>query len=218
MNDMTAPIMIGSGVAKAVAASIQEVGILGKKDRNNHASYNFASIDKFLEMVNPICAKNKLFPLISCDHIDYYEVQNRNGTAMWGRYHFQIQIVHESGEALPPQAITVPIQISGSQASGAAQSYALKQFYRGLMMIPTGDKDDPDFNKPLDENESVANSISSDQANHLEAEIKRVGANHAKFLNHFEIDAILSLNLSDYDEAVNLLKAREKRNDLEEVL
>jgi len=38
----------------------------------------------------------------------------------------------------------VMVPANGAQAAGSAQSYALKQFMRGLFLIPTGDADDPD--------------------------------------------------------------------------
>jgi hypothetical protein len=37
------------------------------------------------------------------------------------------------------------LPLTGAQTSGSAQSYAVKQFLRGLLMISTGDKDDVDF-------------------------------------------------------------------------
>lgn len=40
---------------------------------------------------------------------------------------------------------TVEVLRNGAQAYGSAQSYALKQYWRGLLLIPTGDKDDADY-------------------------------------------------------------------------
>lgn len=199
-------------ICAAVAAATKQVTILGKGDRNSHGGYAFASIDKFLEMVNPICNKNGLFPVISGEGEDYYEGRTKNGPSLWGRYRFQITLHHESGETLPAQMITVPVQITGAQASGSAQSYALKQYFRGLFMIPTGDKDDPDFNKP----EEIQVGISFDQAMELEGEIEELDADLPKFLQHFNVSDISNMTASQYLAAKNMLTEKARRKAAED--
>ena len=84
-------------IAASVAAALQDVYILGKDDRNAHGNYAFASIDKFLEMVNPICAKHGLFPVMTCTGIETYEGRTKNGASLWGRYTFDITLTHNVG-------------------------------------------------------------------------------------------------------------------------
>lgn len=135
-------------ISAAIAKAITKVKILGKEDRNTHGNYNFASIDKFLEMVNPILGSVGVFVIPDMVDMSTYKMTTRNGESTWAKYTFQLTAYHESGESLPPVTSIVCVQLTGAQASGSAQSYALKQFYRGLLLIPTGDRDDPDFNKP----------------------------------------------------------------------
>jgi hypothetical protein len=131
---------------QAVAAAVREVRVLGKSDRNKFDGYDFASIDKFLALVNPICGRNGLFPMVSLDSFEAYENTNsKGGKSTWARFSYSITIYHESGEHLPPVSIMVSVAMNGAQASGTAQSYALKQFFRSLLMIATGDKDDADL-------------------------------------------------------------------------
>jgi len=133
-------------IHQAVASAIGEVIQLGKSERNKFDGYNFVSIDKFLSLVNPICAKNGLFPCTSQTGIETYENTSSQGKiSTWARFSFEIVLNHASGQTLPPSKITVSVAMNGAQASGSAQSYALKQFFRGMFMIPTGDKDDADF-------------------------------------------------------------------------
>ena len=194
-------------VSAAVAAAIKDVIILGKQDRNQHGNYAFASIDKFLEMVNPICGKHGLFPVISCTGIDYYDGKTKSGTTMWGRYTFEVTLTHMSGETLPAQSITVPVQISGAQASGSAQSYALKQYFRGLFMIPTGDKDDPDFNKP----EEFEPNISSEQVVSIVERLKAVDGDMPAFLGMFGLTKIEDMTIGVYSDALRMIEAKAKK-------
>ena len=194
-------------ISAAVAAAIKEVIILGKGDRNNHGNYAFASIDKFLEMVNPICGNHGLFPVISCKDVDHYEGRTKSGTSMWGRYSFEITLTHMSGETLPPQTITVPVQITGAQSSGAAQSYALKQYFRGLFMIPTGDKDDPDFNKPV---EFEAN-ISTEQATTIKTRMADLKGDMGVFLGMLGLTAVEDMPIGTFPKAIEMIDAKAKK-------
>lgn len=198
-------------IAAAVASAVKDVKILGHNAKNNHGNYAFVSIDKFLEMVNPICGTHGLFPMSKCTGIEYYEGRTKNGASLWGRYSFDITLWHSSGEALPAVSVTVPIQISGSQASGSAQSYALKQFFRGLFMIPTGDRDDADFNKVFDEDEGLAAVITEEQRQHLDSELTRLEADVPVFLKYFKIAELGDLMSDQYLHATRMLEAKEKQ-------
>lgn len=129
-----------------VASAIGKVRKLGKSERNKFDGYDFVSIDKFFELVNPLCAEAGLFPLVNVAKLELYENTNSKGSkSTWGRFTFEITLWHRSGESIGPVTSIVSVPMNGAQASGSAQSYALKQFFRGVLMIPTGDKDDADF-------------------------------------------------------------------------
>lgn len=134
-------------IFQAVAGAVGEVKTIGKDDRNKFDGYDFASIDKFLALVNPIFARHGLFPIVSQREVEFYENTNsKGGKSLWARFFFDVTIYHSTGESLGPTNIMVSVPFNGAQASGSAQSYALKQFLRATLMIPTGDKDDADLN------------------------------------------------------------------------
>lgn len=142
------PVEAGeAGIFAAIAHAIGEVKQLGKSDRNKFDGYDFVSIDKFLTLVNPICAKTGLFPSINQDAVELYENTNsKGGKATWARFYYSISLHHKTGQTFGPCKSMVAVPMNGAQASGSAQSYALKQFFRGIFLIPTGDKDDADLN------------------------------------------------------------------------
>ena len=134
-------------IFEAIAKAVGEVKQLGKSDRNKFDGYDFVSIDKFLSLVNPICAAHGLFPSVNLTATEFYENTNSKGTkSTWARFNYDICLHHETGDKFGPINMMVAVPMNGAQASGSAQSYALKQFFRGMFMIPTGDKDDPDLN------------------------------------------------------------------------
>jgi hypothetical protein len=142
-------------VATAIAAVMSEVPKLGKGEKNTHGNYNFASIDDFLEAVRPLCAKHGLIIAQDEESFEMKEAgTDKNGKpAYWLVMRFRFTLAHSSGETWGQRPLrTIMVSASmGSQAFGAAQSYALKQFQRSLFQIATGEKDaDADTHPPAD--------------------------------------------------------------------
>lgn len=168
----------------AIAAAVGEVKTLGKSDRNKFDGYDFVSIDKFLTLVNPINAKHGLFPSISQTSVELYEnINSKGGKSTWARFYYEIKLHHASGETFGPVMMMVAVPMNGAQASGSAQSYALKQFFRGVYMIPTGDKDDADLNAT--EPHSMPTEITPEQFISLQDKVEETGTDKDKFLKHF---------------------------------
>jgi len=140
-------IMERAKVNAAIAKTMAAVQTVGKDDKNQHGNYNFASIDGFLGGCRDACAANGLHPEIS---VISYEPFTGSNSKQWATYTYEVVMCHESGEETKPVQTVVSLPITGAQTSGSAQSYALKQYLRGLFLIKTGEKDDPDFNAPVD--------------------------------------------------------------------
>lgn len=125
----------------AIANAMDKIKMLGKGEKNNHQNYNFASIDDFLEMCRPICAAEGLHINPNCVSMDTFPVNNKT----WATFTYSITMCHASGQQTEPAGSIVSLPLTGAQTSGAAQSYAVKQYLRGLLLIATGDNDDADF-------------------------------------------------------------------------
>lgn len=136
-----------TGILPAIASAMGDVQKVSKGDRNKHDGYDFASIDNFLSLVNPICARHGLIILSDEVAREDFTRAGRNGESPWMRVSFSFTVHHVSGQSLPSMTRSVEVMRNGAQAYGSAQSYCLKQFLRGLFLIPTGDKDDADFER-----------------------------------------------------------------------
>ena len=134
----------GAKILTALAEAMGQMKRLAKDNRNTEQKYEFASVDDFLAMTGPVCAKNGLVTLLDEVSVENFEKQGKYGVTHWARYTFAITTYHSSGEALPTVRRSVEVIRNGAQSAGSAQSYALKQYQRALYQIPTGDKDDPD--------------------------------------------------------------------------
>jgi hypothetical protein len=122
---------------------MREVRTLGTDTRNEHARYNYVSIDKFLEAIGPKLAEAGL--IITQDEVAAEikagapDDQGKIKSALYVRYAFGL--VHEGGAGWGPVYRSVALPATGPQSFGSAESYMMKRFMRSLFMVPTGEKD-----------------------------------------------------------------------------
>lgn len=142
MDTTTAAATMPAPIAAAIVAIMGSIKSLPKGEWNGHGQYNFASIDDFLAAVGPLCADAGLIVLQDEESV---EVFDRGGKG-WLRITYAFTLAHVSGATYErPMRRTVIQAITGPQTTGGTQSYALKMFMRSLFQIPTGDRDDADY-------------------------------------------------------------------------
>ncbi len=131
---MTEHTPMPAAIAAAIVAVMAEIPRLNKTETNTHGNYSFAGIDAFLDAVRPLCAKHGL--IIIQDEDSFTSADG------WLTMRFAFTLAHSSGEtwAVRPIRTALVNGKMGSQALGAAQSYALKMFMRSLFQISTGEK------------------------------------------------------------------------------
>ena len=207
-------IMERAKVNAAISKTMKAVQTVSKDDKNDHGNYNFASIDGFLGGCRDACAANGLHPEIS---VISYEPFTGSNSKQWATYTYEVVMCHESGEETKPVQTVVSLPITGAQTSGSAQSYALKQYLRGLFLIKTGEKDDPDFNAPIDLEipaQPVAAPSKDYDLDALETKIQKIKTLTALNVFISELNGVLvdmhKNNPSDYNRFYAFWKKQEK--------
>jgi len=129
-------------IATAINGVMSDIRMLKKDDENKFQSYNYASIDKFLSAVNPLCAKHGL--IITMDE-ESCKVSRDGAKNPWMHIVYKFILSHASGDTwgYTPRR-NMFVAMTGGQSMGSSQSYCLKQYMRGLFLISTGEKDDLD--------------------------------------------------------------------------
>lgn len=130
-------------LAAALIAVSGDVKQLGKSERNEFAKYNFVSVDRFYEAIGSLMAKHGVHVIPDC--VESEVIANAKTGKPLLRERWAFTILHESGESAGPFHRTVTVPAEGAQAHGSSESYAQKQFLRGVFRVPTGDKDDADY-------------------------------------------------------------------------
>lgn len=209
------PVVRGASldeILPAINTAMKAVRKIAKTNENEHDKYDFASIDDFIDLVNPICVESGLIiPPPQELEIQEFTKKGKYGESSWLRFVFEITCYHVSGQSMPPVKKSVEVMRSGAQASGGAQSYALKQYMRALFQISTGDKDDPDFQKTDDgvvkEDKGHDPFFIAIEESESESELKDVGEK-IKQANPSNRTSLLSA----YAKKLKALKAKETNN------
>lgn len=203
-----------TGIFQAIAAAVGEVKVLGKSDRNKFDGYDFVSIDKFLALVNPICGRHGLFPIVSQRDVEFYDnINSKGGKSVWARFFYDITLYHSSGETLGPTNIMVSVPMNGAQASGSAQSYALKQFFRAVLMIPTGDKDDADLIPTETHQSAQVQTVSPDQFIKLRDLAEQAGVDESTVCEKVGATSLEQFPANKFAGVVKGLEAKIKEQD-----
>ena len=196
-------------IHEAVSAAMAEVRILGKDGTNAHQKYKFASIDAFLEMVNPIARKHGVFISITeIEPVEMVEVKERSGTALYAKFVYGIAATGKSGDRLEPSKQTVFLRFVGPQTTGQALAYAMKMYLRMLFLIPTGDKD-ADLQEQIDA-VSIGGPVSAGQAEALSKMVEATESNLDAFLKYYGAESIEQFPAGKFNAAMSQLKTKVK--------
>ena len=148
-TEYTIPKMPKS-ITNAISNVMGDIKQLEHDSKNDFQNYTYASIDGFLKMVRPICAKHGLVITIEEDDVKVEKYGDRPFLTV--KYKFILS--HKDGETwgFRPSR-TMMVEVKGGQSFGSSMAYTLKQFMRSLFLIDTGEKDDLDgdeqnFQKP----------------------------------------------------------------------
>lgn len=133
-------------IAEAVAAVMANVERLKKGDTNEFARYKFTSTDDFKDHLRPLMAKHGLSVSVSekAFEIIIMDVAGKKDAPPTKRNMVQVTFeirLHCGEETSEPDSTTVVLDFTGAQTTGAARSYALKEWLKTRFMASSGDSD-----------------------------------------------------------------------------
>lgn len=128
-------------LSAAVAAVMAGVHRLKKDDTNKHGGYKYVSVDDIKDSLRPLLAENGLEVSITETAYSIVQMEGRNGPTISAQFTFEIYLRHINGESTAPERTTVLLPHTGAQTTGAAKSYALKEWLKTRFLVSTGEKD-----------------------------------------------------------------------------
>lgn len=173
----TPPVAAPSKVAEATAAVMAEIKRLKKADNNAFARYRYTSVDDFKDALRPLMAAKGLTPCTdetSCETFD--KPDDKGKTSTHAKYRFRLWLEHISGEVGRPEGLTVMLPYVGAQTTGAARSYAVKEWLKSKFLASSGDSEDADQH---DVTEELSKAEARPLYSELETELRAAAANGA---------------------------------------
>lgn len=128
---------IPESITNAISEVMNGIKAIPKDGSNDYQKFKYMSIDSVLNMVNPLMAKAKL--VITCFEDQVNFTNNQKGVDITIKYKLLLSKGKDTWNYPITRQCTVPF--AGGVSYGIAQSYMLKQFYRGLFSIATGEFD-----------------------------------------------------------------------------
>lgn len=190
---------------KAIIATREQVGSLGKSAMNPHGRYKYVSIDTYYEKVAATAAKNGLSWIAS--EIDFQILPEVGKTGII-KATYNVSLMHEKGDFIHDfTRLTIIHPIQGAQTVGSAMSYLDKVFMRQLFSVATGEKDgDADETNPADIIGSEMKAAPKEVPAADSEKIKQIEATFVTFAGTCENENQLKDFWSENYEARNVLK------------
>lgn len=123
----------------SVVAVMSEIERLEKADHNKFANYDFTSVDDFKDALRPLLARFGLYAVPQQSDFKLVEYKNdKDKVSTVAQFDFDITLKHVNGDKEPAERITVFLPLTGAQTSGAARSYAIKEWLKGRFLASSG--------------------------------------------------------------------------------
>ena len=165
-----------SALSKSIVEVMKEVKRLTKDDKNKHGNYDFTSVDDFKDALRPIMAKHGLYIHVSQTGFQMLNyTDSKGGEKSVAQFDLAVTLKHGDGLEEPPENMTVALPFTGPQTSGAARSYAVKEWSKSRFLMSSGDQqDEADLLEQSREGLRLSKSEGRDLHKALTAEMDKV--------------------------------------------
>lgn len=132
------------GIYQAINAVMQEIGFIGKNQKNQQQGFMFRGIDAVMNAINPALIKNKVFVVPEVLEQLREERQTKSGTNLiYSVCKVKYTFYAEDGSCVEAVVIGEGMD-SGDKATNKAMSIAFKYACFQVFCIPTEEMKDPD--------------------------------------------------------------------------
>lgn len=150
-------------IYKAINATMQDIGVVGKTSRNTQQGFMFRGIDAVMNALNPAMVKNGIFVVPEVlDQVREERTSKTGGLLIYSICKIKFTFYAEDGSSVSAVIIGEGMD-SGDKATNKAMSIAFKYACFQVFCIPTEEMRDPDaeIHEPKPKNNIENEKISS---------------------------------------------------------
>lgn len=129
--------------ADRITAALMQIKRLEKTGDNKFAGYAYTPVDDVKDLIRPILGECGLYISVSEEEFDLIDLKNAKGqTSTCAKIKYLITIMSGAGlDDYMEDRITVVLPYTGAQTTGAARSYAVKEWAKATLLVSTGETD-----------------------------------------------------------------------------
>ena len=206
----TAPKIYG-----AISRVMEEVGAVGKNQRNSQQNFMYRGIDAVMNALNPALIKHKVFIVPEILEEQREERQTKNGANLiYSICKIKYTFFTEDGSSISAVVIGEGMD-SGDKATNKAMSIAYKYACFQVFCIPTEEMLDPDAESHEVKKKSTSNKkaaappldlVDEDDIKAMKKELERTGLTEEKICAAFNIKSFKEMTRTQHVACMNKFK------------
>lgn len=206
----TAPQIYG-----AISRVMEEVGAVGKNQRNSQQNFMYRGIDAVMNALNPALIKHKVFIVPEILEEQREERQTKNGANLiYSICKIKYTFFTEDGSRISAVVIGEGMD-SGDKATNKAMSIAYKYACFQVFCIPTEEMLDPDAESHEVKKKSTSNKkaaappldlVDEDDIKAMKKELERTGLTEEKICAAFSIKSFKEMTRTQHVACMNKFK------------
>lgn len=196
-------------IYKQIIKTMEDVGAIGKKDKNEYDKYMFRGIDAVMNALHPAMVKNGIFvvPQVLDSHRE--ERSGKNGTVMMYTI-LTVKYTFMADDGSSVEAVVIGEAMDRSDKStNKAMSAAFKYACFQTFCIPTDEMKDADAESP--EIGKKVEKVSEDWIRAIEAECKRIGKDKKDIYSVYKITEDAQVTPEIFKDMMNRFEATEAK-------
>ncbi|CAM3778784.1 ERF family protein [Alkalicoccus chagannorensis] len=184
-------------IAPALVKFNKNVSKVAKDAQNPFHKSNYATLDQIIQEVRPVLHEQGLSVL---------QIPSTNDD---GTMTVKTMLLHESGEFMESEGITLRLAKNDPQGAGAGVTYARRYDLCAFLSLNTGDDDDGNSASQPPQNNQQPKKVTAKQADQLKesaqelAELRGVDTNDV--YQHLNVSNMQNLTENDFKQIMNKL-------------
>ena len=123
-----------------VNAVLSKIKRLEKSAENKFAKYDYVPVDDVKDHIRPLLAEAGLVLSVNERSFEFIELKGQKGTTTCAQIKYEITLLSDGGpDDYIEDHITVVLPYTGAQTTGAARSYAVKEWAKATLLVSTGE-------------------------------------------------------------------------------
>lgn len=209
-------------IYKAISNVMEDIGAVGKNQKNTQQNFMFRGIDAIMNAISPALIKHRVFIVPEILEQSREERTTKNGSNLiYSICKIRYTFFAEDGSSITAVTIGEGMD-SGDKATNKAMAIAFKYACFQVFCITTEEMKDPDAESPevnserkktkgtkreVISGESPASKVTDKEIKLMEQELLRTGLGAEKICGVYKVKTLSDMTMTQFESCMNKFKA-----------